>query len=162
MKYFSNTLFLFAVDQVLKWYMSAVLPLCTPERCDSMEVLPFFKLMVLHNRGAAFSFLADAGGWQRWFLVAVSSVVSVFVAVWLYRIRYEQKLLAVSLSFILGGALGNLIDRALQGYVVDFFVVYYHPYYFPAFNIADSAITVGAALMILDILIGNQKRHESE
>ncbi len=162
MKYFSNTLFLFAVDQVLKWYMSSVLPLCTPERCESMEVLPFFKLMVLHNRGAAFSFLADAGGWQRWFLVAVSSVVSVFVAVWLYRIRYEQKLLAVSLSFILGGALGNLIDRALQGYVVDFFVVYYHPYYFPAFNIADSAITVGAALMILDILIGNQKRHESE
>jgi signal peptidase II len=162
LKYFSNTLFLFAVDQVLKWYMSSVLPLCTPERCESMEVLPFFKLMVLHNRGAAFSFLADAGGWQRWFLVAVSSVVSVFVAVWLYRIRYEQKLLAVSLSFILGGALGNLIDRALQGYVVDFFVVYYHPYYFPAFNIADSAITVGAALMILDILIGNQKRHESE
>ncbi len=162
MKYFSNTLFLFAVDQVLKWYMSSVLPLCTPERCESMEVLPFFRLMVLHNRGAAFSFLADAGGWQRWFLVAVSSVVSVFVAVWLYRIRYEQKLLAVSLSFILGGALGNLIDRALQGYVVDFFVVYYHPYYFPAFNIADSAITVGAALMILDILIGNQKRHESE
>ena len=162
MSYFCNALFLFAMDQMLKWYMSAVLPVCIPGRCEAIEVLPFFKLTVLHNSGAAFSFLADAGGWQRWFLVSVSSVVSVFVAVWLCRIRHEQKLLAASLSFILGGALGNLIDRALQGYVVDFFVVYYHPYYFPAFNIAASAITVGAVLMILDILIVNQKRYESE
>ena len=157
MIYFCNTLLLFIADQILKWYMSATLPLCIPGRCDSIEILPFFKLTVLHNSGAAFSFLSDAGGWQRWFLVAVSSGVSVVIAIWLFRIRQEQKLLAISLSFILGGALGNLIDRALQGYVVDFFVVYYHPYYFPAFNIADSAITIGAALMILDMFIGRKE-----
>ena len=93
-------------------------------------------------------------------MVCLSSVVSVVIGVWLYRVQ-QQKLLAISLALILGGALGNLIDRFIQGYVVDFFVVYYHPHYFPAFNIADAAISVGAALMILDMLL-EKKRSVSE
>jgi signal peptidase II len=110
-----------------------------------------FKFTLLHNEGAAFSFLSDAGGWQRYLLVGVSTVVSIFIAGWLYRIYKAEKLLALSLAFILGGAIGNLVDRAVQGYVVDFIVVYYDSYYFPAFNIADSAITIGAGLLILDM-----------
>ncbi|MDG2071499.1 MAG: signal peptidase II [Pseudomonadales bacterium] len=160
MIYYSITLIVFFADQLLKLYMSSILALCVPGRCESIDILPMFKLTVLHNTGAAFSFLADAGGWQRWFLVCLSSVVSVVIGVWLYRVQ-QQKLLAVSLALILGGALGNLIDRFLQGYVVDFFVVYYHPHYFPAFNIADSAISVGAALMILDMFL-EKKRSVSE
>ena len=110
-----------------------------------------FKLTVLHNTGAAFSFLHDAGGWQRGFLVAVSLGVSLFIGGWLSRIYRDQQLLAFALAFILGGALGNLVDRALQGYVVDFLVFHYETYYFPAFNIADSAITIGAGLLIIDM-----------
>ncbi len=147
-------------DQLLKHYISGVLPLCVRGRCESIELLPFFKLTVLHNEGAAFSFLDNAGGWQRWFLVTVSSVVSVVVAVWLYRVCAKQKLLAVALCLILGGAIGNLVDRAYQGYVVDFFVLYYESYYFPAFNIADAAISVGAAFLILDMLVNKEESHE--
>lgn len=153
MPYFAISLVLLVMDQALKKYMSAILPLCQPGECKSIDLLPFFKLTVLHNTGAAFSFLDDAGGWQRWFLVIVSTAVSVFIAIWLYRIRKTQKLLAMSLAFILGGALGNLVDRAFQGYVVDFFVLYYDAYYFPAFNIADAAISIGGALLILDMFI---------
>ena len=112
-----------------------------------------FNFTLLHNAGAAFSFLSDAGGWQRWFLVAVSTLVSGAIVVWLYRIRSTEKLLALALALILGGAIGNLVDRALVGYVVDFIVVHYQHYYFPAFNVADSAITVGAMLLILDTLL---------
>ena len=133
--------------------MSDWLSLCVPGQCDSFVVLPVFQFTLLHNRGAAFSFLDDAGGWQRWFLVVVSTGVSVFVAHWLYRIRSEEKLLALALALILGGAIGNLIDRAFVGYVVDFIVVHWDHHYFPAFNIADSAITVGAGLMILDMFL---------
>ena len=112
-----------------------------------------FNFTLLHNAGAAFSFLSDAGGWQRWFLVAVSTLVSGAIVVWLYRIRSTEKLLALALALILGGAIGNLVDRALVGYVVDFIVVHYQHYYFPAFNVAASAITVGAMLLILDTLL---------
>lgn len=149
--YFAISAVLLVADQVTKNYMSGLLPLCVPGRCQSIEVLPFFKLTVLHNTGAAFSFLDDAGGWQRGFLVAVSLGVSLFIGGWLYRIFREQPLLAYALAFILGGALGNLVDRALQGYVVDFLVFYYDTWYFPAFNVADSAITIGAGLLIIDM-----------
>ena len=141
------------VDQASKFYVSDLLPLCVYGHCPSIEIFPVFKLTVLHNSGAAFSFLADAGGWQRSFLVTVSLGVSVFLAIWLYRINREQRLLAYSLAFILGGALGNLLDRISQGYVVDFLVFHYKDFYFPAFNIADSAITVGAALLIADMFL---------
>ena len=158
MIYYLITAILVLLDQVSKWYMSNILPLCEPGRCVSIEILPVFKFTVLHNTGAAFSFLDDAGGWQRWFLMVVSGSVSVGIAIWMVRIRHTQKLMAFALAFILGGALGNLVDRVLQGYVVDFIVVYYHPHYFPAFNIADSAITVGVGLIILDMLLSYKSR----
>ena len=161
MYYFALSFALIISDQLLKQYISSILPLCRSGYCDSIEILPFFKLTVLHNSGAAFSFLNDAGGWQRWFLVVVSFSVSIFIATWLFRVYREQKLLAISLAFILGGAIGNLIDRVVQGYVVDFFVFYYDVYYFPAFNIADSAITVGAMLLILDMIVHREAVEET-
>ena len=126
-----------------------------------VEVLPVFNLTLQHNLGAAFSFLSDAGGWQRWFFTTVSAVVSVVLTVWIFRLQKNQQLLAISLSLILGGAIGNLIDRVLLGYVVDFISVHYQQRFFPAFNIADSAITVGAILMIADMFI-NPDNHASE
>jgi len=144
-------------DQLLKAYMSSLLTLCQPGSCPSIEILPIFKLTLLHNEGAAFSFLHDAGGWQRWFLVAVSTGVSLFIGGWLFRIYRQQALLAWALALILGGAVGNLIDRAAQGYVVDFLVFYYDVYYFPTFNIADTAITIGAGLLIIDMLLESKR-----
>ncbi len=149
------------LDQLLKIYMSNLLPLCRPGNCESIEILPVFQLTLLHNSGAAFSFLADAGGWQRIFLVAVSTIVSGVIGVWLSRVQ-DQRMLALSLALILGGALGNLVDRALAGYVVDFIVLHYRGWYFPAFNLADAAITVGAGLLILDTFLrpnGVQEQH---
>ncbi len=153
MIWLSVALAVIVVDQGLKYYMSNLLPLCKPGWCESIEILPIFKLTLLHNTGAAFNFLSDAGGWQRWLLAGVSAVVSIVIAIWLLRLDRRDKLLALSLALILGGAVGNLIDRALLGYVVDFIVVHYRDWYFPAFNVADSAISVGAALLILDMLV---------
>jgi signal peptidase II len=153
MMYFLLSLLVIIGDQWSKAFMTDLLTLCRPGNCESIVLLPVFNFTLLHNTGAAFSFLSDAGGWQRWFLVAISSVVSGAIAVWLYRIARVERLLALALALILGGAIGNLIDRVLVGYVVDFIVVHYDNYYFPAFNIADSAITVGAVLVILDTLI---------
>lgn len=144
---------LIGLDQWSKWYMSDLLTLCVPGRCESIVILPVFQLTLLHNSGAAFSFLDDAGGWQRWFLVSVSTLVSAYVSVWLYRIRQQERLLAFGLALILGGAIGNLIDRAFVGYVVDFLVVHWDDAYFPAFNVADSAITVGAGVLILEMFL---------
>jgi signal peptidase II len=144
---------LIGLDQWSKWYMSDLLTLCVPGRCESIVILPVFQLTLLHNSGAAFSFLDDAGGWQRWFLVSISVLVSAYISVWLYRIRQQEKLLAFGLALILGGALGNLIDRAFVGYVVDFLVVHWDDVYFPAFNVADSAITVGAGVLILEMFL---------
>lgn len=127
-----------------------------------VEILPILNFTLLHNPGAAFSFLSDAGGWQRWFFTAVSAVVSVVLLVWITRLKQSEKLLAVSLALILGGALGNLYDRVSLGYVIDFISVHYNDWYFPAFNIADSAITVGAALMIIDMFFGEQARANSK
>jgi len=160
MMYFSLTTLVVLLDQLLKHYMSNLLPLCQPGRCESIEVLPVFQFTLLHNEGAAFSFLADQDGWQRWFLLLVSTSVSGVIAVWLYRVKEQQKLLALALALILGGAIGNLIDRALQGYVVDFIVVHYESYYFPAFNIADAAISSGAALLILDMIINRETSND--
>ncbi len=150
------------LDQGTKYWMSNLLTLCVRGRCESIEILSFFQLTLLHNQGAAFSFLHDAGGWQRWFLVAVSALVSVFIAGWLFRIYRQQQLLSLALAFILGGAIGNLIDRASQGYVVDFLVFYYDVYYFPAFNIADTAISIGAGLLIVDMVVQWRKEQREQ
>lgn len=162
MPYFAISAVIVVVDQWTKYYMSNLLALCEPGRCESIIVLPVFRFTLLHNEGAAFSFLDDAGGWQRYFLVGVSSVVSAVLVVWLARIYREQKLLAMALALILGGAVGNLIDRAFMGYVVDFLVFHWEDSFFPAFNIADSAITCGAALLILDMFVNEQARNEEQ
>ncbi|MEX0941076.1 MAG: signal peptidase II [Pseudomonadales bacterium] len=153
MWFYAVSLLIIIADQVLKKYMSGLLPLCEPGYCKSIEILPVFRLTLLHNEGAAFSFLSDAGGWQRWLLIAISTGVSSFIAVWLYRVRHTEKLLAVALALILGGAIGNLVDRVLNGYVIDFILLHYGDWYFPAFNLADSAISVGAAVLILDMIV---------
>lgn len=116
------------------------------------EVLPFFNLTLAYNPGAAFSFLADAGGWQRWFFVGVGVFATVLILGWLLSLR-NNRVLAGGLSLILGGALGNLHDRLLHGHVVDFLDFHWAGNHFPAFNIADSAITLGAIFLILDMIL---------
>ncbi|MCB1692580.1 MAG: lipoprotein signal peptidase [Pseudomonadales bacterium] len=161
MIYFCISLMVVILDQATKYYMSSILRVCVPGDCPSIELLPVFQFRLFHNEGAAFSFLAEQDGWQRWLLVAVSLIVSTVVGVWLYRIHRTEKLLAVALALIIGGAVGNLIDRASVGYVVDFVLVHYQDWYFPAFNVADSSISVGAALLILDMFIRPKQGAES-
>lgn len=114
---------------------------------ESMAVTDFFNLVLVHNSGAAFSFLSNAGGWQRWLFTAIAAVASVWIT-WLINKHQQEILFCLALTLILGGALGNLIDRAAYGYVVDFLDFYWNTYHFPAFNIADSAVTCGAALLL--------------
>ena len=118
---------------------------------DSHTVLPFFNLVRVHNTGAAFSFLAGASGWQRWFFVALGACAALFI-VYLLRSHAGQRLFSWALALILGGALGNVIDRLMHGHVIDFIQVHAGGWYFPSFNLADSAITVGAVCLILDEL----------
>jgi signal peptidase II len=119
---------------------------------DSRTVTSFFNIVRAHNTGAAFSFLHDASGWQRWFFVGLGVAAAGFI-VWMLRGHGAQKMFSLALSLILGGALGNVIDRLMHGYVVDFLQVHHSGWYFPSFNVADSAITVGAAMLILDELL---------
>lgn len=150
-------------SKVGRWYLLAVLIIVLDQLTkqwvsssfsygESLELLPFLNLTLVHNMGAAFSFLSDAGGWQRWFFAIVSLLVSVVLIVWLSRLPARQYLLATALALVLGGAVGNLWDRVFLGYVVDFVVVYYQKYHWPAFNVADTAITIGAILLILESL----------
>ncbi len=125
---------------------------------EQIELLPFFNITLAYNEGAAFSFLAGAGGWQRWFFSIIAVVASVVILVWLLRGR-DGPVVATALSLILGGALGNLWDRIVLGHVVDFLDFHWAGWHFPAFNVADSAITVGAALIIIDMLFGGH-RHD--
>ena len=131
-------------DQLSKWIAERYLLLHHP-----VPVMPSFNWTLMYNEGAAFSFLSDAGGWQRWFLSALSLVISAIFVVWIYRLKNKQPGLSIALSLILGGAIGNLIDRIATGRVVDFIQWYYADYYWPAFNIADSAICVGAVLLLI-------------
>ena len=119
---------------------------------DSTYVTNFFNVVRAHNTGAAFSFLANAGGWQRWFFTGIGIVAAIFM-VWMLKSHPGQKLFSFAISLILGGAIGNVIDRLLYGYVVDFLDFHWKAMHFPAFNIADSAITVGAVCLILDELL---------
>ena len=138
-----------AADQWTKYLVMQNL-----QEFERVVLLPVFEFMRLHNEGAAFSFLSDASGWQRWLFVGLGVAVSIGILLWLRRLPpHGQNVLAAGLSFILGGALGNVIDRVLWGNVIDFIRVHYEQYYFPAFNVADTAITIGAALLILDNLL---------
>jgi signal peptidase II len=119
---------------------------------DSTRVTSFFNIVRVHNSGAAFSFLANAGGWQRWFFTGIGAVATIFI-LWMLRSHHGQKLFAFALACILGGAIGNVVDRLLHGYVVDFLDFHYGGWHFPAFNIADSGISIGAACLILDEIL---------
>ena len=119
---------------------------------DATPVTSFFNIVRAHNTGAAFSFLSDAGGWQRWLFTGIGVAATIFI-VWQLRAHPGQKLFSFALSSILGGAVGNVVDRLMHGYVVDFLQFHYAGWYFPSFNLADSAITVGAACLILDELL---------
>ena len=134
-----------ALDQATKFLVTRFLALY-----ERVEVLPVLDFTLLHNTGAAFSLLAGASGWQRWFFIGLAGVVSAVLVVWIWRTPRGEKLLPLALALILGGAVGNVIDRIWHGYVVDFIHAHWGGAYFPAFNIADSAITIGAALLIVD------------
>ena len=125
---------------------------------DPHSILPVLDMTLLYNTGAAFSFLAQAAGWQRWLFVLIAIAVSIMLTVWLKRTDKAQWWLGMGLALILGGAIGNLYDRIVQGYVVDFISVHYNAYYFPAFNLADTAITIGAALLIIDMIFLEKQR----
>ena len=117
-----------------------------------LNVLPFFDLRLAYNRGAAFSFLSDAGGWQRIFFIAITLAVLAFLLHWLWRLKQSNRLLPAGLALVIGGAVGNLIDRVATGAVVDFLDFYYQSWHWPAFNVADSAITLGVVLLLVDSL----------
>lgn len=144
------------LDQLSKYLSDTLLPYGQPQ-----AVVPGFDLLLVYNRGAAFSFLDDAGGWQRWILAGVSLVVSVVISIWLWRLPPRQKLLGLALALVLGGALGNLYDRVVLGYVIDFISLYYGEWRFATFNLADAAISCGAALLALDIFVGEGSREPS-
>jgi signal peptidase II len=125
----------------------------------AIQILPFFNLTHVYNYGAAFSFLHDAGGWQRWFLTVIAFLVSGLVLWWLKQTSKEQMILPVAFSLIIGGAIGNAYDRLVHGYVIDFLVLYYQNWYWPAFNVADSAICLGAVLLIVDMFKNKEEKH---
>lgn len=137
----------FVLDQWSKGWSSANLTYLVPQKVTS-----FFNLTLAHNTGAAFSFLSDAGGWQRWFFVVLAIVVTAVLVVWVKRLTSEQMLEATGLVLIIGGALGNGWDRAIDGYVVDFLSFHYAGYYFATFNVADIAIFCGAMILIFESL----------
>ncbi len=142
-----------AIDQASKVWVERRF-----ELYESIPLLPVFDLTYLRNTGAAFSFLAGAGGWQRWFFTLLALGVSVGIIVWLRGVHARaQAWLAAGLALILGGALGNVIDRLHHGYVIDFVHVHWQEHYFPAFNVADAAITVGAACVIIDALLETRR-----
>lgn len=146
------------LDQVTKWLAFHYLL-----GHAAVAIAPFLNLVLVFNRGAAFGFLNDAGNWQNMFFVVVALIACFVILNLLRRLEWRNSAVAVGLSLILGGAIGNVIDRLVYGYVIDFIDVYYRSWHWPAFNIADSAITVGAVLLILDVAgLGFRKRHTAQ
>ena len=133
------------LDQISKYYIVNSFILY-----ESLYLFPGLNFTYVHNTGAAFSFLSNAGGWQRWLFIALSSAVSIGLLMWIYNLPVTWRWLAASLALVLGGALGNLVDRIIFGYVIDFIDVYYRGWHWPAFNIADSAISIGVVMLIID------------
>ncbi|TPW17117.1 MAG: signal peptidase II [Halothiobacillaceae bacterium] len=145
------SLLVVVLDQGTKIAATELLTLHQPHPITS-----FFNLTLAHNEGAAFNFLSDAGGWQRWFFVILATAVSLALLIWLSRMAATARWSSISLTLILGGAVGNLWDRIQHGYVVDFIQLYYDQWYYPTFNIADSAIFVGAVMLLLESLRGEK------
>ncbi|WP_069470549.1 signal peptidase II [Candidatus Marithrix sp. Canyon 246] len=146
------SLIILILDQITKTWVSTHLSYNQP-----VNILPYFDLRLLHNTGAAWSILADQGGWQRWFLSALAIIVSIVIMIWLTRLDSKQRWLACALALILGGALGNVVDRLIYGYVVDFIDIYYQAWHWPAFNIADIGISIGAVMLLIDAIIFKQE-----
>lgn len=146
------SLLVIVLDQVSKQLAEAMMLVY-----ETVPVMPFFSLTLVYNEGAAFSFLSDQGGWQRWLFVALAMAISLVLVGWLARLR-DERLLAISLALVIGGAVGNLIDRLLFGHVIDFLDFYYGSWHWPAFNIADSAITIGVLLLLLDSFFEGSKK----
>ena len=142
------------LDHLSKWWISS-----TMDYQQTIPLLSFFSIVRVHNYGAAFSFLADAGGWQRWFFIAIGVVATVIIVQLLRKHAHEPRM-AWALALVLGGALGNVIDRVVLGYVVDFLYFHYHGLAWPVFNVADTAISVGAAILIWDSLFGKTPKPE--
>ncbi len=143
-----------ALDQATKWMVIQRF-----ELYERVELLPVLGLTRLHNTGAAFSFLAEAGGWQRWFFILLALAISMLVVAWLRRLpALGRSWLASALALVLGGAVGNVIDRIVYGYVVDFVSLHYERWFFPAFNVADSAITVGAIVLLIESVMAGDGR----
>ena len=171
LKFLWLTLLVIIFDQVSK---QTAVQILIPH--ETYSFLPYFNFTLTFNKGAAFSFLSTAGGWQRWFFTALAIAVSIFIFFWLKKLDAKEKLLATSLSFILGGAIGNVIDRSLYGHVIDFIDWFYNsnsnclPFFYqvnhaschwPTFNIADSAIFLGAVLMIIHAILDAKKASRS-
>ena len=133
-----------ALDQWTKWLAESLL-----EPYRAVPVAPLLNMTLMYNEGAAFSFLAGAGGWQRWLFAAFALIMTAVLVIWLLRLRTEERAMAAGLSLVAGGAVGNLIDRVSTGRVVDFIDVYVADWHWPAFNVADSAITIGVCLLLL-------------
>lgn len=151
------SLLVFVLDQASKLWFDNNLNMY-----QQIVIIPdYFSWTLAYNTGAAFSFLADANGWQRWFFAAIAVLVSGVLVVWLKRLKADETWLALALALVLGGALGNLFDRVVYGHVIDFILLHWQSrWYFPAFNLADSAITLGAILLALD-MFKSQKSEES-
>lgn len=150
--WYALALVLIVLDQLTKFIATEQLIYGEP-----VLVTSFFNFTLLHNTGAAFSFLSDAGGWQRWFFGAIAAVVSVVLTIWIARLGSEKRWEACALALVLSGAIGNLYDRMAMGYVVDFIALHYQGYSWPAFNIADSAICIGAAMLLWDMFRAEKK-----
>lgn len=146
-----------AADQLTKWFANTQL-----EYHQAVAVMPYFEWFLSYNQGAAFSFLSEAGGWQRWFFTVLALVISVVLVLWIKKLTINDRLTAISLSLILGGAIGNVIDRMLYGYVIDFIQVWLGSYPWPAFNVADSAISVGAVLLLATGILSPYQDKENE
>ena len=153
LKYLWITLLVIVLDQVSKQLAEHYLVFHNP-----VHIIPFFNLTLSYNTGAAFSFLSEAGGWQRWFFIGLALLVSVVILFWLYKLTTQDKWVAIALSLVLGGAIGNVIDRVLFGHVIDFLHVYYQQWSWPIFNIADSAISIGVAILLIDSLRDSRKK----
>ncbi len=163
MKWLGLSLVVVILDQFTKFLASQYLQLQQP-----VEIFSWFNLTLVHNTGAAFSFLSHAGGWQRWFFIVLAIIVSIIIMVWLLRLPAKQRWLACALALVLGGAIGNVWDRIVFGYVIDFIDVsisflpwqLFNPW--PAFNIADSAISVGAVMLIIDVFLFKDIKQQND
>jgi len=147
------SLLVFVLDQASKlWVVSNF------ELYESIQLFPSLNFTYVHNLGAAFSFLSSAGGWQRWFFVGVALIATTVLLIWLKKLKPTERWMAVTISLVLGGAIGNLYDRISYGYVIDFIDVYYKTHHWPVFNIADSAISLGVVMMLIDAFKGESSK----